>query len=307
MRLPLDLRQLEAFVAVAEHRNFSQAAVALHVSQPALSRSVRIAEEALGARLFDRNTRSVQLTAAGNELLPIARRVLSEFDDSLSGLSQFLQGRRGRVKLSALPSMGTLLTSAVTSFCIDLPDVSFVIRTEPAEAVLAALTQGEVDIGITAQPPPEGSFEYRHLLNDDHVLVCRADDPLARRGRVGRPVGWQVFQENRYIASAKGTSVRTASDEVFTRLGLAVRPAHESTSLPVIGALIAAGLGISVIPSSAFGLMDQRALVTRPLGPPNLTRSIGLVTRTGQSLSRVTLSFIDHLAAVAHASRSARR
>jgi DNA-binding transcriptional LysR family regulator len=81
MRLPIDLRQMEAFVAVATCGNFSQAALALHVSQPALSRSVRLAEDALGARLFDRNSRSVRLTPAGTELLPIARRILGEFDE----------------------------------------------------------------------------------------------------------------------------------------------------------------------------------------------------------------------------------
>jgi DNA-binding transcriptional LysR family regulator len=307
MRLPVDLRQLEAFVAVATSGNFSQAALALHLSQPALSRSVRLAEEALGARLFDRNTRSVRLTPAGAELLPIARRILGEFDESLSGLSQFIKGHRGKIKLSALPSMGSLVTSAIAQFCRDRPQVGFVVRTEPGEAVLAAVSQGVADLGITTQPSPEGLFDYKHLLNDDHVLVCRADDALAQADVIGRPAGWEVFQKRPYIASAKGTSTRTETDEVFTQLGLAVRPAHESTSLPIIGSLIAAGLGISVIPTTAFALMNQRDLVTRSLKAPRITRKIGVVTRSGQSLSSAALAFVDLLPGIVEISRSAAR
>jgi LysR family transcriptional regulator, carnitine catabolism transcriptional activator len=305
MRIPIDLRELEVFVAVATARNFSRAALTLHVSQSALSRSVRIVEHALGARLFDRNTRSVKLTPTGNELLPVARRILSEFDESLSGLSQFIKGRRGQIKISVVPSVASILTTAITQFCVDRPDVGFLVRTDPAAGVLAAVTQGDVDIGVTAQPPPAGTFQYRHLMDDSYVLVCRPDDPLARAAR--SPVGWDVFQKSRYIASAKGTSTRTEVDAVFTKLGLVPRPVHESTSLPIIGGLIAAGGGITALPAMTFALLDEPALVTRSLKAPKLTRRLGIVTRAGQSQSSVAVAFLDELATVARTRRSASR
>jgi LysR family transcriptional regulator, carnitine catabolism transcriptional activator len=298
MRIPVNLRQLEAFVAVASCGNFSQAALSLHVSQPALSRTIQMAEDALGARLFDRNTRTVRLTAAGSELLLIARRILAEFDESLGSLSQFIKGHRGQINVSALPSMGALLASAIPQFCVDRPDVGFMVRLEPDAGVLAALSQGVADIGITAQPPPEGEFRYQHLVDDDYLLLCRSDDALGRKEVIRSPVGWGVFQKHPYIASAKGTSIRRAADQVFIQLGLEVRPAHESTSLPIAGAFVAAGLGISVIPATAFALLDQRALVARPLKAPKVTRQIGIVTRAGHSLSSVALAFVDHLAGV---------
>jgi LysR family carnitine catabolism transcriptional activator len=301
MRIPVDLRQLEAFVAVASCANFTQAALSLHVSQPALSRTIRMAEDALGARLFDRNTRTVELTAVGAELLVIARRILVDFDDSLGSLSQFIKGHRGQINVSALPSMGALLTSAISQFCVDRPDVGFMVRLEPDAGVQAALSQGLADIGITAQPAPEGEFRYQHLVDDDYLLLCRADDALAGKDVIRSAASWDVFQKHRYIASAKGTSIRTAADQVFTQLGLAVRPVHETTSLPMIGAFVAAGLGISVIPATAFALLDQRALVARPLKAPKVTRQIGIVTRSGHSLSSVALAFIDHLTKVVDA------
>src|SRR3989338_5889561 len=136
MRIPVNLRQLEAFVAVASCGNFTEAALSLHVSQPALSRTIQMAEDALGARLFDRNTRKVRLTAAGSELLLIARRILAEFDDSLGSLSQFIKGHRGQINVSALPSMGALLASAIPQFCVDRPEVGFTVRLEPDAGVL---------------------------------------------------------------------------------------------------------------------------------------------------------------------------
>lgn len=118
MRNSLTLKQMAALVAIAEQGNFSAAADHLHVSQPALSRTVRLAEEGLGTRIFDRDTRSVSLTPEGEELLPIARRILGEFNDSMGELFQFMEGKRGRVRVSAVPSVAQSLLLGVSSFSV---------------------------------------------------------------------------------------------------------------------------------------------------------------------------------------------
>src|SRR5258706_1519836 len=112
MRTPLTLHQLEAFVRVADASSFSRASEILNVSQPALSRTIKSAEDVLRVRLFDRDTRSVRLTAAGSEFLPIARRVISEFESSLGELAEFLSGRRGRIVVATIPSIGTCFLAA---------------------------------------------------------------------------------------------------------------------------------------------------------------------------------------------------
>ena len=101
MRINLTLQQLQSFAEVAQRCNFREAAAALNVSQPALSRTIRMAEEALGTRLFDRDTRRVQLTPAGRELRPIAQRILAEFHGAFSDLAGFLAGRSGQVAVGA--------------------------------------------------------------------------------------------------------------------------------------------------------------------------------------------------------------
>jgi DNA-binding transcriptional LysR family regulator len=100
------LVQLEAFVQVARTSNFRAAARELNVSQPALTRSIRIVEEALGTTLFDRTAHGVELTPNGRMLLPIAERILSELDDSFSDLAQYIKGAVGRITIAVLPSIG---------------------------------------------------------------------------------------------------------------------------------------------------------------------------------------------------------
>ena len=298
MGTKLGLRQLEAIVAIAEQGNFSAAAQRLHVSQPALSRTVRLAEDSLGARIFDRDTRRVSLTPAGLELLPIARRIALEFSDSMGELAQFVEGRRGRVRVSALPSMAqSLLVDAVAGFTADHPQVEFVLRADPADKVLQLIEARDIDIGLTVQPPPDGRYSYEHLRDDEFVLILRSDDPLARQTAPDTPVPWEALAQRRFIAASPGSSTRAATDAAFMRAGVTVRPTHEvaSSNLPVIGSCVAAGLGLSVLPASTLACLNQSTLVTRRLSDPRMTRKVGIVALAGRTLSVATARFCAHL------------
>jgi DNA-binding transcriptional LysR family regulator len=305
MRSNLGLRQLEAIMAIATHGSFSAAAGQLHVSQPALSRTVRLAEEGLGARLFDRGSRKATLTAAGAELLPIARRIMLEFRDSIGELSQFVEGKRGRVRVSALPSIAqSLLVDAIAGFNAAYPAIEFLVRSDSAETVLALLESREIDIGLTVQPPPDGRFAYEHLHDDEFVLVCRADDPLARQARPAGALAWSALETRPFIAATSGSNTRGATDAAFMRARLNVHPAHEvaSSNLQVIGGLVAAGLGLSVLPASALACLGQTSLVARRLTKPRMQRKVGIVTLTGRTLSPATDRFCEHIRSLGRAS-----
>jgi LysR family transcriptional regulator, carnitine catabolism transcriptional activator len=306
MRTRLSLRQLEAIVGIADRGSFSAAAEQLHVSQPALSRTVRLAEESLGTRVFDRDTRRVSLTPAGTELLAIARRVLLEFEDSMGELVQFMEGRRGRIRVSAVPSMAqSLLVDAVARFALAHPEVDFLLGVEPADQVLAKLEAREIEVGLTVQPPPDGRFSYRHLHDEELVLICRSDDPLAVASPRGAPLDWKVFETRRFIAATPGSHTRGATDAAFMQAGITVRPTHEvaSSNLPFIGALVAAGLGLSVLPEGTLTRLNQPGLVARRLRKPHVTRKVGIVALAGRTLSVAAMRFCEHLAA--HESASA--
>ncbi|MBS0449680.1 MAG: LysR family transcriptional regulator [Proteobacteria bacterium] len=294
MRLNLSLRQLEVIVEVAETGSFRAAARQLGISQPALSRTLRLAEQALGARLFDRDTRRVTITPAGQELLHIARRVLGDFDSALSELGHFMQGYSGQVSVAALPSMNVaLLPSAIAQFRQQHPQVEFKLQELAADALLAAVEEGRADFGLCAKPAPDQRLRYQLLREDPMVLVCRDDDPLAQR----TSVPWSILAERPCLAVQAGSSIRQIVDGVFVRKRLVVRASIEAPSVAACCALVKEGLGIAALPRLALGLADARGLALVPLVQPAVSRSVGIVTRIGRTLAPASLAFIKVLTA----------
>lgn len=294
MRIDLSLRQLEVIVQVADAGSFRAAARQLDISQPALSRTLRLAEQTLGARLFDRDTRRVTITPAGQELLLIARRVLRDFDGAFSELGQFMQGQRGRFTVVALPSASVaLLPAAVAAFREQYPLVEISLLELPAQALLAAVEDGTADFGVCNRPAAHQQLRYQPLRDDPMVLVCPAGDPLAARPSAT----WSVFADRPFLTVAAGSSIRQIAEEVFVRKRLSVRPALDAPSAASCCALVRAGLGITAVPELALGLADMRGLVAIPLVQPAVSRSVGVVTRIGRSLSPACASFVALLQA----------
>jgi len=294
MRLDLSLRQLEAFVQVADSGSFRRAAARLGQAQPVLSRLIGQAEQTLGARLFDRDTRRVEITPAGRELLPLAQRLLRDFDDTLGDFGAFMAGRSGRVSMVVLPSVSVAwVPRAMAAFARTHPQVNFALTEAPADTLLALLEAGRADFGISVRPAPQQRLHYRHLQDDPFVLVCRRDDPLAARAAVP----WSVFGMRDCIMSAAHSSIRQVTDAVFLRQRTPPSPVLEYPSVAAAGALVAAGLGITALPVLALQLVDMRELVAVPLVRSAMTRPIGIVTRIGRSLSPATQAFMASLQA----------
>ena len=293
MRVNLTLQQLQAFAEVAARCNFREAAAALNVSQPALSRTIRMAEQALDTRLFDRDTRRVQLTPAGRELRPIAQRILAEFHGAFSDLAGFLAGRSGQVSVGALPSVGvSVLPPLIARFREQHPQVDFSMVEAPAAPLLQAVDDGSVDVAVTVRPGPDARLRYQHVLDDPFVLLCRRDDPLAAR----RSAGWRVFAERPFLAAFPQSSIRPVTDAVFLQQGLQVHAPLTYPSIAAAGALVRTGLGITALPRMALHLVASEGLVAVPLQRPALHRSLGLVTRIGRTLSPASQAFVPLLA-----------
>ncbi|MDB5900503.1 MAG: LysR family transcriptional regulator [Ramlibacter sp.] len=292
MRVNLTLQQLEAIEKVASMGSFRAAAQALFVSQPALSRTVRIAEEVLGTRLFDRDTRHVELTPSGRELLPIARRILDEFDSAFSELSQFMDGRRGHVTIASLPSVGVaLLPRAVATVRRQLPDVRFTLEEAPAEPLLKLVEQGHADFAITVEPSANARLHYTHLLEDPFVLLCPQADPLARL----KAAAWSVLASRTFIGSSSQSSIAPIVNAVLLRNGIEVTPGIQYPSVAAAGAMVAEGLGVTALPRLALGLVASTGVSIVPLQRPVVSRRIGIVTRAGRSLSPAATGMVRHL------------
>jgi DNA-binding transcriptional LysR family regulator len=293
MSINLSPQHLAAFLHLARTGSFSEAARLQGVTQPALSRTIRFMEDVIGNRLFDRTTRSVELTPTGRELIPIAKRLVAEFSGAFGELAQFAEGRRGRIVVAALPSLAAvLLPGAIVRFQKTNPAVDFMIYDALGANVTTATVEGRADIGVTVQPPSSDVLAYRALITDEFGLVCRADDVLAERD----VVAWSALKDRPFIAMAPEASVRAMTDAAFVQAGLAIRPLYQCSFLATLVGLVAQGLGVTALPRLTLPLLNVGDLVWRPLTRPSLRRPIGVVTRIGRSLSPAALHFLDALA-----------
>ncbi|MCY1205709.1 LysR family transcriptional regulator [Achromobacter veterisilvae] len=292
-RLTLTISELEAVLLVADTLNFRAAAERASISQPALSRRVQAAEQKLNAKLFDRDRHGVSLTDAGAELVPIAQRMLSEFRDSLSDLSEFIAGRRGSVSISALPSVAAaILPQAAQAFQEFHPQVRLVIQAVSAGQVTRAVAEGSADIGLSIAPSvPAQGVAFSPLLKEHFVLICPRHDPLARR----KTVDWSAFSDRPFIASGPASSIRLLTDRILAASGQAPEANYVADNISVVGAMVAAGVGIAAVPKLALRLMDTTRLHSVALQSPAATREIGILVKEQRSLSAAAKRFVATL------------
>ena len=282
MRTPdLSTRQLRAFAALADQRNFTRAALACHLSQPAFSALIGTLETALGTRLFDRDKRSVQLTPEGRLFEGPARRLLEDMGSALEDLASHVELRKGRVRVAALPSLAAgWLPAVFAEFMQAWPGITLDLHDALSDACLALVRSGQADFALAVPGAGAGlsDLSTRKLCADGFHLVCLKDHPLAsqRRLTAAKLLPWP------FIHMTRNSSVRQALDAALHPLRL--NAVFEVEHLATVKGLVEAGLGISVVPALTL-FHFQGAVVTRPLPLPSLTRSVHLVQRQGASLS----------------------
>lgn len=278
----LSTRQLRAFLALAEQRSFTRAAQQVHLSQPAFSALIRALEEALDARLFDRSTRSVALTAEGQLFEASARQLLGDFGAAVGHLRDHLQLRTGRVSLAALPSLAAgWLPAILAEYRAQWPGVELNLHDSLSDDCLDLLRGGVVEFALASTGAHSAGLQTEVLCADGFHLVCRKDHPLAKHKAAD--IKLKDLVPYPFVHLARNSSVRQ-------RLDAALHPMQLNTVLEVehlatVAGMVEAGLGISVVPALTLFHFQRPALVTRPLKLAGLKRRIYVVQREGESLS----------------------
>lgn len=290
--MPLNLRDLQHFLAIAETGSFTEAGARRALSQPALSRAIRQLEDRLGDRLFERDGRGARLSPAGERLMPIAARLVREAELGLEDVSAFIKGSRGRLCVAALPSLAaTLLPGPLAAFQAEYPDIDVKILDGLAMNVETAVLEGRADLGLTIRPLPDVDLAYQELQEDLFGAV-RANT-LPELDVIDT---WADIAQAPFIAMALRSSVRQATDQAFLQAGVFVRPLYECGHLATVGALVGRGLGVTALPQLTLRLLPEPDLRWTPLDAPVTKRSVGFVTRPDRRAPTVD-AMIRHLAA----------
>ena len=284
------LDDYRAALRVLREGSFRAAADALGTSPSALSRQIAAVERLLGARLFDRHTRRVAATPQGVAFARVAERVVNTADAGVEEFEAFLSLRRGRLTIAGLPSVSAgLLPPLLRRFTAEHPDVDLRILDALSEGVLHAVEMGEADLGFAAGTPAARSrLSFHPLVDDEFVALGTPDGPLAE----DRAYAWREMTSMSFVAMARGTSVRELVDTVCTRLGRSLEPRFEVSHLATAGALVAQGLGVTALPALTLPMLHVDPLVRRPLADFGAVRRIGLVWRSGHTLSPAAQAFL---------------
>ncbi|QJR13438.1 LysR family transcriptional regulator [Usitatibacter palustris] len=296
----LNLKQLRAFSAVARSASFTRAAVRLHLTQPALTVQVRDLESALGVRLFDRNTRQVKLTAIGRDLLPTLERVLADLDAVAEDTRQLAAGHRGRVRVAALPSIcATRLPRAIAQLAKTHPAIRVELRDTVAQRIIALVAAEEVDFGIGSFEGLGREFELLPYTTDRLAAVFRKGHALDKRATLKL----EDLAEWPLIFMDTQSSVRAHVERTFSARGIAKPPAFEVTYMATAVGLVRAGLGVSLLPTSALELELATGLRVHPLRDAALRRNISIVRRAGRTFSPAAQRLLEALRAEARPAR----
>ncbi len=289
MTMHVTLRQLQAFVAVVRTGSFSEAALAMHLSQAALSGLIRELEQRVGVRLLDRTTRSVSPSVVGEAFDPMARRVLAALDEALASLSNLKELRRGVVRLAAPePLSCTLLPELIASYTGRHAGIDVRFEDVPIELVLSGLHEGSADVGYGPAGSVRDEAIEAHLLWADPLWVALAPgDPLAR----GEAVRWKDLRDVPVINYMPNFAANVLSQVPARSQPRQLAAVHRvNTAL----AMLQVNRGAVVCPLMTEPLVRGFGLAFVPLLQPQVNWQVAMFVRRGPAASPAVESFLRH-------------
>ena len=245
----MNVSQLRAFVAVVEHRSFSEAARVLGVSQPAVTMQIQALEADVDATLLDRGYRKVEITEAGRTLLPYARRVLAELDEARHSLEALSSIVSGRLVLAASTTPGQyVLPRLLGRFLKEYPEVGVTLRVYDTGEAVRLVEAGEADLGMIGAEIHGARVRYEELGSDELLFVCPPDHPAAKRSRVL----FSELTDEPFIVREPGSGTRMVAEDIARRN--AVDPAElrvimELGTNEAVLSAVEGGMGLGIVSS----------------------------------------------------------
>lgn len=289
-RANVTLRQLRGFVALARARNFTVAGKQLHLTQSALSALLRDLEAQVGARLFDRTTRSVEITAVGRDFLPVAERVLCDLDAGLAAVRDLNQKRKGSVTVAVTPM---LATSFMPGICAEMrkqfPGVRVRIRDRLAVDNIQSLRSGETDLAIGNFGLVDQDISLTLVEGSQVGVVMSPRHALARAPHVD----WTQLAHEALILLSRESAFRQFVLQSLVNAGMTCTPEYEVAYMGTALGLAQAGLGLAICPSHVAQTLDPQWLIFKPLVNPVVHDGVYIATLKGRTLSSAAQACLD--------------
>lgn len=273
----MELRHLRYFVAVAEELHFHRAAERLHISQPPLSQQIRALETELGVQLLERNRRSVALTAAGAVFLSEVREILAAVDAAAESARSVARGEAGRLALGFVGSaMHGALPGVLRAHRRAFPQVELVLTELPTAGQLEALRVGRIDVGVIRPPVREPGLVLESIHTEPFVVALPEEHGLAARREVA--LADLVGEPFVLLARREAPGLHESLEQAMADAGGVPRVVQEAREMQTVVGLVAAGLGVSLVPASV-GADQHRGVAFRPVAGSAPTVELALAWR----------------------------
>jgi len=274
----MQIRQLEYFVAVAEHRNFTRAAESVFVAQSALSQQIRDLERELATPLFERTSRAVRLTPAGQALLPVAQRILADLREARAEVDAVGGLERGRLALGGTHSISaTRLPELLAQFHRRHPGIEITVRDERPDGALASVLAGDVDLAFASLPPagsPPG-LASALVRREELVAIIGRGHPLASRERVELA----ELRSETFLDFRSSAELQALVDAACEEAGFQRQVAFRVGSIETLRRLVALDVGVAIVPESSVPPGTTLEVAVLRLQAPTPTRNVVLAWR----------------------------
>lgn len=287
----MELRQLRYFIEVAEREHISEAAVHLHVAQSAVSRQIANLEDELGVQLFERIGRNVKLTPIGKIFLDHSVSAIKAIDFAKKQIDEYLNPGIGTIKIGFPTSLaGHLLPTVISAFKKEHPNVAFHLRQGSYNYLIEAVKQRELNLAFLGPlPPKDSNLNNTILFTENFSVLLNANHPFAKRSKI--PL--IDLRNEDFVLFPEGYIMQKLVVEACNSVGFTPKITSEGEDMDAIKGLVAAGIGLTLLPESTFYDSTPRFTKKIPIDLPNIRRTVGIVSPASRNLSPSEKVFHD--------------
>jgi len=290
----LDIRHLTYFIEVANQRSFTKAAQILHITQPSISKMIKLLEEELDVILFYRSAKQIQLTDAGKALLHQAQQIVNSFENLTSELADVIHSKKGAITIGLPPMVGArFFPKIISSFTSLYPQISLTLLEVGSQKVHLGIDDGSLDIGVVMLPVDEGLFEVIPIIDEPLMLIVHPDHILAQRSIIEL----SELKDEDFISFRKSF---TLHDNIINRCiesGFNPKIAFKSSHWDFIAEMVAINFGIALLPKTICQDLDSTRIKIIPLAEPMIHWELGIIWKKDRYLSFAAKEWIKFASA----------
>jgi len=280
--MSITIKQISAFVAVARSKSFVEACERIHLSQPALSITIKNLEDTLGGTLFTRSTRTLGLTPEGEAFLPVARRLLNDCELAVTDISNLFSLKRGKLSIAAMPFFaGSYLPNILLKYQSLYPDINISIHDVVNEGVIESTRAGRVELGVCFDPGEHEDIQFDALFTEQYIALLPTNHILAKK----KAIRWDNLLEYPFLTLQQPSSLHRDIKKTMQENDINFSVYIETHQITTIGRMVSLGLGVSAVPESCKEQMIEMGAVCRPLTCPVISKKVGLIYRRRYALS----------------------